>query len=323
MRSSGSGTSLDELAEVDVELHRVELAPDGVRVGAGQAQVRRDGEVGHERGILEHRREPDPRRLRRRAHAHRLPVDLDRAAVGLDHAGQDLDERALPGAVRAEQRVHLARLDDEVGRAQRDHGAVALGQVTGLQQGFGHERSAARSLRPREREGRPGRPPLALSRSLRPLAGRELSGRVRRPGLDLQPCAVRRRAARRVVRLDVALRAGHRPDERGQLDPVLDLLPSSSLIATAAPAPPIVAGFVTAAACSFGYCASIWCRNSLLSAPTIGTSGLPAVLNALDHGVVGAGVPDAVDLHARVQDVEHLLAGRREVPAHEDRLRRP
>ena len=56
--------------------------------------------------------------------------------------------------------------------------------------------------------------------------------------------------------------------------------PASSLIATAAPAPPIVAGFVTAAACSFGYCTSIWCRNSLLSAPTIGTSGLPAVLNA-------------------------------------------
>ena len=57
-------------------------------------------------------------------------------------------------------------------------------------------------------------------------------------------------------------------------------LPCSSLIATAAPAPPIVAGFVTAAAFSFGYCAIIWWRNSLLSAPTIGTSGLPAVLKA-------------------------------------------
>ena len=51
-----------------------------------------------------------------------LAVDVDRPAVAADHAGEDLDERALAGAVRAEQRVHLARLDDEVGRPQRDTG---------------------------------------------------------------------------------------------------------------------------------------------------------------------------------------------------------
>ena len=53
-------------------------------------------------------------------------VDEDRAAVRPDHAGEHLDERALAGAVRAEQRVHLARLDDERRRPQRDDRAVAL-----------------------------------------------------------------------------------------------------------------------------------------------------------------------------------------------------
>ena len=72
IRSSGSGTSPDELAEVDVELHRLELAAGRrPRSAAGQAQVRRDGQVGHERRVLEDGREPDPGRLRRRAHADR------------------------------------------------------------------------------------------------------------------------------------------------------------------------------------------------------------------------------------------------------------
>src|SRR3954469_7588189 len=57
-------------------------------------------------------------------------------------------------------------------------------------------------------------------------------------------------------------------------------LPCSSLIATAAPAPPIVAGFVTATPLR-PLTASSCLRNWLLSAPTTGTYGLPAVLNAL------------------------------------------
>src|SRR4051794_5686847 len=66
----------------------------------------------------------------------------------------------------------------------------------------------------------------ALSRisTLRPLAGRQLSGRVGRPRLDLKTCAIGRRTLRRVVRLDVGLVAGHRPDERRQLDPGLNRL---------------------------------------------------------------------------------------------------
>ena len=42
--------------------------------------------------------------------------------VVADDAGEDLHERALAGAVGAQQRVHLAGLDDEVGGLERHDG---------------------------------------------------------------------------------------------------------------------------------------------------------------------------------------------------------
>src|SRR4051794_4271069 len=76
-----------------------------------------------------------------------------------------------------------------------------------------------------KRKGRPERTaPLVFSRSLRPLAGDELSGGVRRPGLDLEARAERRRALGTVVGLDDLLVVGDVPYERRQLDPRADLL---------------------------------------------------------------------------------------------------
>ena len=63
-----------------------------------------------------------------------LAVDLDRAGVVADDAGEDLHERALAGAVGAQQRVHLARLDDQVGGLERDDRAVALRDVADFEQ---------------------------------------------------------------------------------------------------------------------------------------------------------------------------------------------
>ena len=114
------------LVEVDLEVQLAQMPAHRGDGRPGQAQVLRDGQVGHERGILEDGREPDPRRLRRRGDAARLAVDEDRAAVRPDHAGEHLHERALAGAVRSEEGVHLARLDDERCRPQRDDRAVAL-----------------------------------------------------------------------------------------------------------------------------------------------------------------------------------------------------
>ena len=95
------------LTEVDLDVHRSQPLPDLLDLQPGEADVLRDRQVGYERRILEHGREPDAGRLRRRRDADRLAAQLDAAAVALDDAREDLDERALAGAVRAEERVDL------------------------------------------------------------------------------------------------------------------------------------------------------------------------------------------------------------------------
>ncbi len=122
------------LRHIDMEVERVQLPLDRVGRDAGEPKVLSDRQVGHERGILEDRCQPEPRGRGGRGHLDRLAVDGDRPRVRPDHAGEQLDERALARAVGAEQRVHLARLDDERGRAQRDDRAVALGELPGLEE---------------------------------------------------------------------------------------------------------------------------------------------------------------------------------------------
>ena len=136
------------LGKVDIQVESVKLAPHTRRVAPGQPHVLRDGQVGHERRVLEHRREPDSRRRRRRVHPRRPPVDRDRAGAGRDHARQQLDERRLACPVRAEERVYFPRLDHEVGRPQRDDGAVALCQAERFEnwRAFGHGETWRRAV---------------------------------------------------------------------------------------------------------------------------------------------------------------------------------
>ena len=47
-------------------------------------------------------------------------IERDRAGVGLQHAGDEIDQRALAGAVLADEAVDLARQDLEVDVAQHD-----------------------------------------------------------------------------------------------------------------------------------------------------------------------------------------------------------
>src|SRR5258705_5478793 len=163
---------------------------------------------------------------------------------------------------------------------------------------------------------------VALSRgsTLRPLAGRQLSGRVGRPRLDLEACAVRGRALRRIVRLDLGLGSWHRPDERRQLDPGLDLLSLEQLDR--------YRGTRATDHCRVRHGSGLQLRvlneHLMQELVVVRTDDrderLAGRLERGDDRVIGTGVPDAVDLDARVEDVEHLLAGRREVPAHEGRL---
>ena len=50
---------------------------------------------------------------------HRLAADEDLAAGRLDHAGEDLDQRRLAGAVVADQADHLAAVDVQIDAAKR------------------------------------------------------------------------------------------------------------------------------------------------------------------------------------------------------------
>ena len=103
----------------------------------GEAQVRPDVEIRDERRLLVDGDEAAPAGLGRRVDDRAAAADGDRAAVGPDGAGEDLDEGALAGAVGAHQRVDLAGADRERGGLQRDDRAVRLGDAGGLEQEVG------------------------------------------------------------------------------------------------------------------------------------------------------------------------------------------
>src|ERR1043165_5537003 len=63
-------------------------------------------------------------------------VPRDRAAVGRDEAGEDVQQGALAGAVLADQRVHFAHIEREVDAVQRDGRAEALGDAAQLEDHF-------------------------------------------------------------------------------------------------------------------------------------------------------------------------------------------
>ena len=134
--------------EVDVDVHLAQPLPHRIHVHRGEANVLRDGEIWHERRILEHRRQADPCSPRRRRDANGLATQIDGAAIPLDDARQDLDERALAGAVGPEERVHLTGVDGETRRLERDDRAVALSDVACLEQAHpsppGHPEGAPR-----------------------------------------------------------------------------------------------------------------------------------------------------------------------------------
>ena len=83
----------------------------------------------------------------------RLAGEEDLAAVGLVDAGHDLDQRRFAGAVLAEQRVDLARIERERHVLERLGRVEALGDVAHLEN---------RRRRPRRIVGWPGRAGVRL-----------------------------------------------------------------------------------------------------------------------------------------------------------------
>jgi hypothetical protein len=59
----------------------------------------------------------------------RIALKTDGAGAGLVHAGEDLDQRRLAGAVVANQRHHFACVNVEIDIGQRRDGAEMLGDA--------------------------------------------------------------------------------------------------------------------------------------------------------------------------------------------------
>src|SRR5499433_3155703 len=86
--------------------------------------------------------------------------EKDLSFVGLDHAGDQIDQRGLAGAVRPDQRVALARWEIELDVARDDERAEALVQAARRQRRGAHAR-----LRP-ERTSRAAPPRMPFGRKI-------------------------------------------------------------------------------------------------------------------------------------------------------------
>ena len=85
----------------------------------GQEDVLENGKVGREAGLLHHHCDAGADRLARVARIERRAAEFDAAAVAADMAADHARQGGLPGAVRTEQRMHLAGGDLERGAGQR------------------------------------------------------------------------------------------------------------------------------------------------------------------------------------------------------------
>src|SRR5262249_19060921 len=95
-------------------------------------QRREDAEV------LEAARDPDAGELARRQAQEVATVEGHRARAGVVDARERVEQRALAGAVGADDREQLATLDLEADAGERGHGAEAQGQVVDAEQGLRH-----------------------------------------------------------------------------------------------------------------------------------------------------------------------------------------
>ena len=121
-------------------VEEAELAEEAAaRDLAAEEQVGGGVEVGGEREVLVDGLDAERAGLERRGDRHRPALEEDLAGVGRLDARQALHERALAGAVVADERDDLARVDGEVRAAQRAHAAEPLDDAAGLEQGLGHQ----------------------------------------------------------------------------------------------------------------------------------------------------------------------------------------
>ena len=152
-------------------LEHLAPADDAPAVLVADEDVLRDVEVGEEQGLLIDRRDAEALGFGGAADRDRLAGEEDLATVRLVDSGDDLDEGRLAGAVLAEERVHLARIERQRNVLERLRRAEALGDVPHLEDGRGGASpSAAPTLSPPQPVRVPRRAPSRHIPSLGTLA---------------------------------------------------------------------------------------------------------------------------------------------------------
>ena len=104
----------------------------------GERDIVDRGKIRQQRGDLERARQPEPAALVGRQPGDVAAGELDGAGIRHQLSGQLADQRGLAGAVRADDRVQLARRDIEREIVGRDDAAEAADQVFDAEQGISH-----------------------------------------------------------------------------------------------------------------------------------------------------------------------------------------
>ena len=129
------------------------------RVGqfASKEDVARNGLLDAERAVLEHCLNTGVARACGIPAGLALAAHQDLAARRLNRAGKHLDQRRLAGSIVTEQTHDLAAIDVKIDAADREHAAIALGDILELDQPFAHRRLFRPTPVPaRPRDGAPG-----------------------------------------------------------------------------------------------------------------------------------------------------------------------
>ncbi len=113
----------------------LQSAPAAARVAA-RVDVLRHREVGAEVDFLVDGADAQLLRCQRAGRRDGRPVQRERSRVRCDDAGEDLDQRGLARAVLPHQRVHLSGAKLQLHAFEHGHGAEALVDSRGVQQGI-------------------------------------------------------------------------------------------------------------------------------------------------------------------------------------------
>ena len=103
----------------------------------GDEQVLARRHLGEQLDALERAPDAEPGPAVRRHAGEVVPVEAHGAAIGLQHAEQAVEERGLPGAVRADEADDLARFDIEAHLIERGDARERLGDLGRLEQAHG------------------------------------------------------------------------------------------------------------------------------------------------------------------------------------------